>query len=124
MSVMLISAVSEGGTGIKAQVKGFLSAGKTGTAQIVNSKEGGYVKGQYISSFAGFIPAHDPKFVIYVVIHQPQKKFYGSTVAAPVFSKVAEYAVRQSGLSPVLISEKNLFKKEKKTSSNTKGSYS
>ena len=111
MTVMLISAVSEGGTGMKAQVKGFLSAGKTGTAQVVDSKEGGYITGQYISSFAGFIPAHDPRFVIYTVIHQPQKKFYGSTVAAPVFSKVAEYAVRQSGLSPVLISEKNILHK-------------
>ena len=109
ITVMLISAVSEGGTGSKAQVKGFLSAGKTGTAQVVDPKERGYIKGQYISSFAGFIPAHDPKFVIYVVVHQPQKKFYGSTVAAPVFSKVAEYAVRQSGLSPVLISEKNIL---------------
>ena len=114
MTVMLISAVSEGGTGQKARVKGFLSAGKTGTAQVVDSKEGGYVKGQYISSFAGFIPAHDPKFVIYVVVHQPQEKFYGSTVAAPIFSKVAEYAVRQSGLTPVLISEKNILHKTKK----------
>ena len=114
LTVMLISAVAEGGTGSKAQVKGFLSAGKTGTAQVVDSKEGGYVKGQYISSFAGFIPAHDPKFVIYVVVHQPQKKFYGSTVAAPVFSKVAEYAVRQSGLSPVLISEKNILQEKTK----------
>ena len=87
MTVMLISAVSEGGTGVKAQVKGFLSAGKTGTAQVVDPKAGGYVKGQYISSFAGFIPAHDPRFVIYVVIQQPQKKFYGSTVAAPIFFK-------------------------------------
>ena len=111
MTVMLISAVSEGGTGVKARVKGFLSAGKTGTAQVVDSKKGGYIKGQYISSFAGFIPAHDPRFVIYVVVEQPQKKFYGSTVAAPVFSKVAEYAVRQSGLSPVLISEKNILQK-------------
>ena len=116
MTVMLISAVSKGGTGVKAQVKGFLSAGKTGTAQIVSSKEGGYIKGQYISSFAGFIPAHDPKFVIYVVVQQPQKKFYGSTVAAPVFSKVAEYAVRQSGLSPVLITEKNILQNTKKQS--------
>ncbi|MDE0118648.1 MAG: penicillin-binding transpeptidase domain-containing protein [Bdellovibrionales bacterium] len=114
ITVMLISAVSEGGTGVKAQVKGFLSAGKTGTAQVVDSEEGGYIKGQYISSFAGFIPAHDPKFVIYVVVQQPQKKFYGSTVAAPVFSKVAEYAVRQSGLSPVLITEKNILQKAKK----------
>ena len=113
MTVMLISAVSEGGTGSKAQVKGFLSAGKTGTAQVVDEKGGGYIKGQYISSFAGFIPANNPKFVIYVVVHQPQKKFYGSTVAAPVFSKVAEYAIRQSGLSPVLISEKNILQETK-----------
>ena len=112
LTVMLISAVkSERGTGRKARVKGFLSAGKTGTAQVVDSKEGGYIKDQYISSFAGFLPAHDPRFVIYVVVRQPQKKFYGSTVAAPVFAKVAEYAVRQAGLSPVLISEKNLLKK-------------
>ena len=114
LTVMLISAVkSERGTGRKARVKGFLSAGKTGTAQVVDSKAGGYIKDQYISSFAGFLPAHDPRFVIYVVVRQPQQKFYGSTVAAPVFAKVAEYAVRQSGLSPVLISEKNLLKKTK-----------
>ena len=109
MTVMLISAVSEGGTGSKAQVKGFLSAGKTGTAQVVDTKQGGYVKDQYISSFAGFIPAHSPRFVIYVAVNKPQKKFYGSTVAAPVFSNVAEYAVRQASLSPVLISEKNIL---------------
>ncbi len=113
LTVMLISAVkSERGTGRKARVKGFLSAGKTGTAQVVDSAEGGYIQDQYISSFAGFLPAHDPRFVIHVVVRQPQKKFYGSTVAAPVFAKVAEYAVRQAGLSPVLISEKNLLKKK------------
>ena len=111
MTVMLISAVSDEGTGRRARVKGFLSAGKTGTAQVVDSKAGGYVEGQYISSFAGFIPAHNPRFVIYVAVDLPQKKFYGSTVAAPVFSKVAEYAVRQAGLSPVLISEKNILLK-------------
>ena len=87
MTVMLISAVSKGGTGVKAQVKGFLSAGKTGTAQIVSSKEGGYVKGQYISSFAGFIPAHDPKFVIYVVVQQPQKSFMDPPWPLPCFQK-------------------------------------
>ena len=114
ISVMLISAVSEEGTGAKAQVKGFLTAGKTGTAQVVDPVAGGYLKEKYISSFAGFIPANDPKFVIYIVVNQPQEKFYGSTVAAPVFSNVAEYAVRQSGLSPVLISEKNLLQKKKK----------
>jgi len=114
MTVMLISAVSQDGTGKKAQVKGFQSAGKTGTAQVVDFTKGGYSEGQYISSFAGFIPAHDPKFVIYVVVQQPQKKFYGSTVVAPVFSRIASYAVRQAGLSPVFISEKNLLQNKKK----------
>ena len=109
VTVMLISAMSDEGTGWKAQVKGFLSAGKTGTAQMVDTEKRGYVKGLYISSFVGFIPAHDPQFVIYVAVNQPQKKFYGSTVAAPVFSKVAEYAVRKEGLSPLLISEDNLL---------------
>ena len=60
MTVMLISAVSQGATGWRARVKGFLSAGKTGTAQIVDSKKGGYLPEHYISSFVGFIPAQDP----------------------------------------------------------------
>ena len=114
MTMMLISAVSHNGTGNRAQVKGFLSAGKTGTAQVVDADNGGYVSGQYISSFAGFIPAHKPQFVIYVAIEQPQEKFYGSTVAAPVFSNVAEYAVRKAGLSPILISEKNILQEKQK----------
>ena len=110
MTVMLMSALSEKGTGPKARVKGFLAAGKTGTAQMVDLKKGGYREGAYISSFAGFIPAHQPRFVIYVAVQGPKKKFYGSTVAAPVFSRVAEYAVRRAGLSPTLISEENLLK--------------
>ena len=112
MTMMLISAVSYNGTGSKAQVKGFLSAGKTGTAQVVDKEHGGYLTKQYISSFVGFIPAHNPQFVIYVAVEQPQEKFYGSTVAAPVFSNVAEYAVRQAGLSPILISERNILQEK------------
>ena len=112
MTMMLISAVSYNGTGSKAQVKGFLSAGKTGTAQVVDKEQGGYLTEQYISSFVGFIPAHKPQFVIYVAVEQPQEKFYGSTVAAPVFSNVAEYAVRQAGLSPILISERDILQEK------------
>ncbi len=114
ITVMLISAVSDKGTGWRAKVKGFLVAGKTGTAQVVDSKKGGYIKGQYIASFAGFIPAHDPRFTIYVVVDRPQKKFYGSRVAAPVFANVAEYAVRRSGASPIIITEENILKTKKK----------
>ena len=108
LTVMLISATSPEGTGSSAQVKGYLVAGKTGTAQVVGKQ--GYAKGQYISSFAGFIPAQKPQFVIVVVVEHPQGEIYGSKVAAPVFSMVAEYALRQYGVSPILISEKHILK--------------
>ena len=109
ITVMLISAMSDQGTGSRARVKGFLAAGKTGTAQIVSEK-GGYLPNQYIASFAGFIPAQNPSFVIYLAIKDPKKYFYGSIVAAPTFANIAKYAVREAGLSPVLMSEKNVLR--------------
>jgi len=109
MRLMLTGSTAPGGTGVNAKVDGFLVGGKTGTAQKVNPTGKGYLPGAYISSFAGFIPANDPKFVIYIAVDHPkQNAFYGSQVAAPVFSRVASYAVRQAGLAPVFLSEKNL----------------
>ena len=104
VTLMLTAVTEEGGTGFQAAVPGHLSAGKTGTAQKVDIEKGGYRKGEYISSFAGFIPAHSPEFVIYVVIDGAKGDFYASSVAAPVFARAASYAVRRAGLSPVLIS--------------------
>ena len=52
------------GTGTRAQIDGLTVAGKTGTAQKVDLVKGGYLKGSYISSFAGFVPAHDPRIDI------------------------------------------------------------
>lgn len=114
MRHMLNAAASGSGTGASAQVNGYPVAGKTGTAQKVVVGQG-YVKGQYISSFVGFIPAHDPKFVIYVALDNPRHKYYGAEVAAPLFSKLAGYAVRQAGLSPTLLTEKNMIKKSKQS---------
>lgn len=107
--LMLNAATSEAGTGFAARVSGFPVAGKTGTAQKVVAGQG-YVKGEYISSFAGIIPASDPKYVIYVAVDNPRSQYYGSEVAAPLFSRVANYAVRRAGLSPVLLSEKNIIR--------------
>ena len=104
MRTMLIGATSDGGTGVNARVAGFPVAGKTGTAQKVNPNGRGYLKGGYVSSFAGFLPANDPRFVIYIVVDHPRKDYYGGAAAAPVFSRVAQFAVRRAGLSPVLIS--------------------
>ncbi|MGZ3769022.1 MAG: penicillin-binding transpeptidase domain-containing protein [Bdellovibrio sp.] len=102
MRAMLVGVTSEGGTGGNARVEGFMVAGKTGTAQKVNPNGRGYLNGAYISSFGGFIPANDPKFVIYIAVDSPKKAYYGATVAAPVFSRMASYAVRKEGIAPLL----------------------
>ncbi|WP_413290129.1 penicillin-binding transpeptidase domain-containing protein [Bdellovibrio sp. HCB337] len=114
MKMMLSAVTTDGGTGKNARVDGFIVAGKTGTAQKVNPNGRGYIKGGYISSFAGFIPSNNPKFVIYVAVDHPRKAFYGAQVAAPIFSRVASYAVRKEGLAPVLLSEKNLLPEKRK----------
>lgn len=112
MRLLLMAATGEDSTGENARVPGFLVGGKTGTAQKVNPVSRGYMKGAYISSFAGFIPVHDPKFVIYIAIDQPKKAYYGSQVAAPIFSRLASFAVRREGLAPQVLSQ-NLLQDEK-----------
>lgn len=111
MKLMLMGVTMKEGSGYVARVPGFPVAGKTGTAQKVDPNGRGYIKGGYISSFAGFLPANDPKFVIYIAVDQPRKGYYGSTVAAPLFSRIAKFAVRQYGLNPVLISEEDIIKR-------------
>lgn len=114
MRLMLTGATAPNGTGVNAKVDGFLVAGKTGTAQKVRADGKGYIEKGYISSFAGFIPATEPKFVIYVAVDHPKKNaYYGSQVAAPIFSRLAGYAARKAGLAPVLLSEKNLVPTER-----------
>lgn len=110
MRLMLNAATEDHGTGLKARIPGYFIAGKTGTAQKVDLKNGGYIKDAYVSSFAGFLPAHNPRYVIYVAVDNPRKAYYGSQVAAPVFAKVGQYLVRRSGLPPVLISERNVIR--------------
>lgn len=105
MRMMLVAATGPNATGEKARVSGFMVGGKTGTAQKAAPNGGGYIKGAYISSFAGFIPAQDPRFVIYIVLDHPKKAYYGSEVAAPVFSRLASFAVRREGVAPLLTAE-------------------
>ena len=61
----------EGGTGGKARVEGFSVAGKTGTAQKVDPRNGGY-SSKRIGSFVGFVPADAPRLVILVLIDEPR----------------------------------------------------
>jgi cell division protein FtsI (penicillin-binding protein 3)/stage V sporulation protein D (sporulation-specific penicillin-binding protein) len=98
----LTEVVSERGTAALARVSGFTVAGKTGTAQKVDSK-GGYAAGKYVVSFIGYIPAEDPRFVCLILIDDAKLSSglnYGGLVAAPIFSRVAEKAARYLDLVP------------------------
>lgn len=81
-----------------AQVAGYSTAGKTGTAQMVEN--GYYAAGAYVASFIGYVPAERPKFVILVKIERPRGMYYGSTVAAPVFAALARIAMLHGGDMP------------------------
>ena len=111
MRLMLVGVTAEKRTGVAARVPGYVVAGKTGTAQKIKAFGKGYMKGGYIGSFGGFIPANDPKYVIFIGIDHPKKNgYYGSVVAAPLFSKIASYAVRKTGINPEIPTENNLAK--------------
>jgi cell division protein FtsI (penicillin-binding protein 3) len=115
MRMMLAGVTAPGATGVNAKVDGFVVAGKTGTAQKVAPGGKGYMKNGYVSSFAGFIPANNPQYVIYVVVDHPKKNsYYGSQVAAPIFSRVASYLVRKEGLAPLSLTEANLVPRIKR----------
>jgi cell division protein FtsI (penicillin-binding protein 3) len=95
----LLERVVTDGTGRHGiQLAGYRSAGKTGTAQKVDEKTRRYSK--YVSSFAGFVPAGDPRFVIVVMIDEPVGQHYGGIVAAPVFNLIAEAALGDYTVPP------------------------
>jgi len=95
---MLETVVRPPGGGVKAAIANYRVAGKTGTAR--TAVAGGYQK-RYISLFAGMVPASAPRLVGVVVIHDPQAgMYYGSLVAAPVFGKVMDGALRLLDVPP------------------------
>jgi len=86
--------VVDSGTGVPAQIHGVEVGGKTGTAQrYVN---GSYRRGSYVSSFVGFFPVEKPEIAILVMMINPTKGYYGSTVAAPVFSGIGRRIIATS----------------------------
>lgn len=99
---MLISTVRRG-HGRPADIPGYLIAGKTGTAQIAG-KYGKYETGDgsTITSFAGYLPALQPEFVILVKFDRPRigENTWGSTTAAPTFRQVAEFLIDYYNIEP------------------------
>jgi len=100
---MLGLATGPGGTGQRAQIEGYTVGGKSGTARKHGGKDIGYIEGQYRSWFVGLAPLENPRVIIAVLIDEPKTgQIYGGAVAAPVFSKVAQRALRLLDLPPDL----------------------
>jgi cell division protein FtsI (penicillin-binding protein 3) len=101
ISLMLERVVSSEGTGMRGALEKYRVAGKTGTSQKYDKKLKGYSKEKYTSSFIGFLPADNPKLSILVILDEPKKSYYGGTVAAPVFKKIAEQTLAYMKVTPV-----------------------
>jgi membrane peptidoglycan carboxypeptidase len=95
----MLTGVITAGTGKEAQLEGFSAAGKTGTAQKIESN-GRYSHSKFISSFVGFAPLDNPAIAVVVTIDEPHGQYYGGLVAAPVFRNIAEKTLRYLSIPP------------------------
>lgn len=87
------------GTGEFARVPGYRVAGKTGTAVMAGLH--GYQKHHYTTTFIGIAPVSKPRLLVAVIIHDPKgKQYYATFVAAPVFEKIMEGALRILNVAP------------------------
>ncbi len=97
LSGMLEGVVREG-SGKHAYIEGYRVAGKTGTAQ--KYENGVIAQGKYVSSFLGYFPANNPRYLALVIIDEPQGVYYGSTVAAPCAREIFEGIIRIMNIAP------------------------
>ena len=98
MRGMMMGTVEAGGTATRARVPGYTVAGKTGTAYKI--QDGRYVH-RYVSDFIGIAPASAPRIIVAVMVDDPTEGGHvGGVVAAPVFAKIAEGALRTLHVAP------------------------
>ena len=97
---ILEGVVRKGGTAPKAAIKGYVVAGKTGTAQKVDREKKTYSDEKFVAFFGGFAPSHSPGIVILVALDEPKGKPYGGLVAGPVFSDVGSWTLNHLNITP------------------------
>jgi cell division protein FtsI (penicillin-binding protein 3) len=106
VGTMMEAVTAKNGTAPQAAIDGYLVAGKTGTAQQVDPKTGRY--GKWATSFAGFAPADNPRFVTYVVLHDPTGARGGGFQGGPVFRDVMSYALQKYVVPPTGAKQPNV----------------
>jgi cell division protein FtsI (penicillin-binding protein 3) len=78
------------GTGRKALLEGYSSAGKTGTGQKMDPVTRTYSKTKYVASFAGFAPINDPQIAVVVILDSAVGLHQGGQISAPVFQRITQ----------------------------------
>jgi cell division protein FtsI (penicillin-binding protein 3) len=96
----ILTAVVAEGTGARAAVPGYAVAGKTGTAQKPDPATRLYSRRPGVLSFVGFVPAHDPRLAMLVMLDEPKTVAWGSEAAAPLFAAVAGQVLRRLEIPP------------------------
>jgi len=94
----MMESVVQSGTAAHLKIPGYRIGGKTGTAN-KPSPTGGYYADRYVASFVGFLDT--PSLVLLVMVDSPEKSIWGSTVAGPIFRRIALSAIDYYGASPI-----------------------
>jgi stage V sporulation protein D (sporulation-specific penicillin-binding protein) len=95
---LMLEDVVTNGSGKQAYIEGYRVGGKTGTAQ--KFADGKLAVGKYVSSFIGFFPANQPKYLALVIVDEPVGQSYGSVVAAPYAKLIFEQIINYKNLKP------------------------
>ena len=101
------------GSGDNAEIEGYHIGGKTGTA--IKNKENRYIKNENITSFVGFFPSYDPRFIVFIMVDNPKpikETFYyatGGTVAAPTVKKIINEMIPKLRVEPEINKENDVL---------------
>jgi cell division protein FtsI/penicillin-binding protein 2 len=101
LKIMQLVIESDAGTGKDMRIPGYILGGKTGTAQKSNQQTHSMQGGGYVSNFVGFVPGDKPQYVILVMVDNPKAgKYYGASVAGPVFKELALDVISRFNIPP------------------------
>lgn len=94
---MMVSAVD--GAEV-ARISGYAVAGKTGTAQVPDLKNGGYLDGAVNNTYIGFAPATSPRFIILIKINEPEGAPFAGLTVVPAFRDLAQFILNYYNVPP------------------------
>lgn len=105
VTAMLVNVV-QNGHGKRAAVPGYFIGGKTGTAQVPLQNRVGYDPSRTIGTFAGILPADNPRFVMVTKIDDPKDVRFAESSAAPLFGEIAKFLVNYYQIPPTVEEKK------------------